>query len=66
MGAANVFQRKTTLKRLMCYLAAGVMVMLMLSACNFFFPVILLFPVAVYAILYAIGGCVGCFVERQK
>jgi predicted membrane channel-forming protein YqfA (hemolysin III family) len=66
MGVVNVFQRRTTLKRLMCYLAAGVLVMLMLPTCDFFFPFILLFPFAMYAILYAVGGCVACLIERCR
>jgi hypothetical protein len=66
MGAVNVFRSRTTLKRLMCYLAAGVMVMLMQSTCDFFFPFMLLFPFAMYAILYAVGGCVACLIERCR
>jgi hypothetical protein len=68
MGAANVFRRKTTLRRLMYYLAAGIVVILASPelASDLFFPLILLFPFAVYAILYAIGGCVACYVERRR
>jgi hypothetical protein len=68
MGAANVFQGKTTLRRLMCYLAAGIVVILASPelAEDLFFPLILLFPFAVFAILYAIGGCVACYVRKMK
>jgi hypothetical protein len=63
MGATNVFRRKTTLRRLMCYLAAGIMVIILLFGeiiPLYMLPAfMLLFPFAVLAVLYSIGGYIA-------
>lgn len=62
-GATNVFRRKTTWRRLICYLAAGIGA---IASAEMLPAFILLFPFAVLAMLYSIGGLIACFVEGQK
>jgi hypothetical protein len=63
-GATNVFRRRTTRPRLICYFAAGIGV---IASAEAMLPVsILLFPIAVLAILYSIGGLIACFVEGRR
>jgi len=62
-GATNVFRGKTTCRRLIWYVAAGIGV---IASAEAMLPVsILLFPIAVLAILYSIGGLIACLVQGR-